>query len=68
MQLIQYCEPRNVMLVHGEAEKIAFLKEKIQQEFSIKCFNPANGNICDLYRVWFLVIPFQVKLILFQPP
>lgn len=44
MQLIQYCEPKNVMLVHGEAEKIAFLKDKIEQEFSIKCFDPANGE------------------------
>ena len=26
MQLISYCEPRNVMLVHGEAEKMEFLK------------------------------------------
>lgn len=49
MQLIQYCEPRNVMLVHGEAEKIAFLKEKIQQEFKINCFNPANGKLFNLF-------------------
>lgn len=32
------------MLVHGEAEKIEFLKDKIQQEFNIQCFNPANGE------------------------
>lgn len=44
MQLIHHCEPKNVMLVHGEAEKIEFLKEKIQQEFNIQCFNPANGE------------------------
>ncbi|VEN39741.1 unnamed protein product [Callosobruchus maculatus] len=44
MQLIQHCEPRNVMLVHGEAAKIDFLKEKIQQEFNLQCFSPANGE------------------------
>lgn len=33
MQLISHCEPKNVLLVHGEAEKMAFLKTKIQQEF-----------------------------------
>lgn len=33
MQLISQCEPRNVMLVHGEAAKMDFLKNKIQQEF-----------------------------------
>lgn len=61
MQLIQYCEPRNVMLVHGEAEKIAFLKEKIQQEFNIKCFNPANG-ILVVFRhkvVGFVIVLFR---------
>lgn len=46
MQLIQYCEPRNVLLVHGEAEKMEFLKEKIRQEFNLDCYNPANGETC----------------------
>jgi len=31
MQLIQYCEPQNVLLVHGEGAKMEFLKHKIQQ-------------------------------------
>lgn len=46
MQLIQYCEPKNVMLVHGEAAKMEFLKAKIQDEFKIDCFHPANGETC----------------------
>ncbi|KPP74675.1 integrator complex subunit 11-like [Scleropages formosus] len=33
MQLIRMAEPRNVMLVHGEAKKMEFLKDKIEQEF-----------------------------------
>ena len=33
MQLISYCEPRHIMLVHGEAAKMDFLKGKIQKEF-----------------------------------
>ncbi|GFR86819.1 integrator complex subunit 11-like [Elysia marginata] len=44
MQLISQCEPRNVLLVHGEADKMAFLKTKITQEFGIDCFMPANGE------------------------
>ncbi|XP_060071309.1 integrator complex subunit 11-like [Ylistrum balloti] len=44
MQLISQCEPRNVLLVHGEAVKMEFLKTKIKQEFSIDCFMPANGE------------------------
>ncbi|XP_062499448.1 integrator complex subunit 11-like [Corticium candelabrum] len=44
MQLIRMAEPRNVMLVHGENEKMKFLMEKIQNEFAIPCFKPANGE------------------------
>lgn len=36
MQLIRMAEPRNMLLVHGEAAKMEFLKGKIEQEFS-KC-------------------------------
>ncbi|KAL5013863.1 hypothetical protein ScPMuIL_008133 [Solemya velum] len=44
MQLISQCEPRNVLLVHGEAAKMDFLKNKIKQEFKIDCYMPANGE------------------------
>lgn len=46
MQLIQNCEPRNVLLVHGEAAKMEFLKDKIREEFKIDCYSPANGETC----------------------
>lgn len=48
MQLIQYCEPKNVLLVHGEAEKMEFLKGKIKEEFHIECYMPANGETCTI--------------------
>lgn len=35
MQLIQHCEPSKVLLVHGEASKMEFLKKKITQELGI---------------------------------
>jgi integrator complex subunit 11 len=44
MQLISYCEPRSVMLVHGEAAKMEFLKQKIKQEHGVECYMPANGE------------------------
>lgn len=44
MQLIRQCEPKNVVLVHGEASKMEFLKQKITQEFGVGCFMPANGE------------------------
>lgn len=33
MQLIRHCEPKNVLLVHGEDGKMDFLKQKIMEEF-----------------------------------
>lgn len=39
MQLIRMAEPRSVLLVHGEAAKMEFLKGKIEQEFS-ECAAP----------------------------
>ena len=44
MQLISWCEPKNVMLVHGEGEKMKFLKSKIKSEHGIECYMPANGE------------------------
>ncbi|XP_056279978.1 integrator complex subunit 11 [Pseudoliparis swirei] len=44
MQLIRMAEPRNMLLVHGEALKMEFLKGKIEQEFSVDCHMPANGE------------------------
>jgi len=44
MQLISWCEPKNVMLVHGEGEKMKFLKSKIKAEHGVECYMPANGE------------------------
>lgn len=33
MQLVGQAEPESVLLVHGEAKKMEFLKQKIEQEF-----------------------------------
>src|SRR6266542_793395 len=44
LQLIKQCDPKNVMLVHGEKAKMEFLQEKIKRECRIPCFSPANGE------------------------
>eukprot|EP01125_Pyxidicula_operculata_P019228 TRINITY_DN6953_c0_g1_i2.p1 TRINITY_DN6953_c0_g1~~TRINITY_DN6953_c0_g1_i2.p1 ORF type:complete len:931 (-),score=242.79 TRINITY_DN6953_c0_g1_i2:19-2499(-) len=44
MQLIQQVQPKNVMLVHGEKQKMSILKKNIVSEFGIPCFDPANGQ------------------------
>ncbi len=50
MQLIQNCEPKNVVLVHGENGKMDFLRDQIIKEFSNFCFKPQIFlNISKLY-------------------
>ncbi|OTF80280.1 Endoribonuclease YSH1-like protein [Euroglyphus maynei] len=48
MTLIKQCEPKNVVLVHGEASKMAFLNGKIKNEFHIDCYYPANGETINI--------------------
>lgn len=64
MQLIQNCEPKNVLLVHGEAAKMEFLKDKIREEFKIDCFSPANGETCVISTP--LKIPIDCSLALLK--
>ena len=44
LQLIKNCQPKNVVLVHGEERKMSFLMEKITDQFGIPSFKPANGE------------------------
>ncbi|KAI8994350.1 beta-lactamase-like protein [Gaertneriomyces semiglobifer] len=48
MRLIRMCEPRNVMLVHGESGKMKVLAEKVEKEITIPVFWPANGEGIDV--------------------
>eukprot|EP00093_Oithona_nana_P008472 08472.XXX_530872_532799_1 [CDS] Oithona nana genome sequencing. len=63
MQLISYCEPRNVMLVHGEAAKMEFLKAKIRQEFNIDCYMPANGETATIMTPMTVAASVSTKLL-----
>lgn len=42
MQLVGQAEPESVLLVHGEAKKMEFLKQKIEQEFRRQ---PGQGGV-----------------------
>jgi Cft2 family RNA processing exonuclease len=53
MQLISWCEPKNVMLVHGEAAKMDFLKNKIQTEFGTS-FRPMLKNVHFVMSLTFI--------------
>ena len=69
MQLISQCEPRNVLLVHGEADKMAFLKTKITQEFGestiylfLVCFQKKIPGRASFYLLTvFVILSIQSK-------
>ncbi|KAK3599140.1 hypothetical protein CHS0354_016403 [Potamilus streckersoni] len=63
MQLISWCEPRSVLLVHGEAAKMEFLKRKIQQEFGIECYMPANGETVCIQTQHNIPVDVSLKLL-----
>lgn len=54
MDLVKFLSPKHVMLVHGEKPKMAILKEKIQSELGIKCFDPANKNSVSIPSAHFV--------------
>lgn len=52
MQLIKTARPRNVVLVHGEAPRMAVLRAQIISEMGIPCFDPPNGQLLLLESSW----------------
>lgn len=45
MQMIKTTRPHHVVLVHGEAAKMAVLKSQIISEMGIPCWDPPNGHL-----------------------
>jgi integrator complex subunit 11 len=48
LQLVHQCAPRNVVLVHGEKEKMNTLKTQMEQDLNVRCFTPANGETVQI--------------------
>lgn len=48
MDLVHFLSPKNVILVHGEKPKMATLKERIQSELGIPCYDPANNETVSI--------------------
>ncbi|CAH9121956.1 unnamed protein product [Cuscuta epithymum] len=44
MDLVKFLSPKHVILVHGEKPKMALLKERIQTDLQIQCYDPANNE------------------------
>ncbi|KYQ94230.1 integrator complex subunit 11 [Tieghemostelium lacteum] len=63
MQLIKMSSPKNVLLVHGEREKMGFLSQKIIKDFSIPCYYPANGTTVNFNTQKPIPIDISTKLL-----
>eukprot|EP01132_Coremiostelium_polycephalum_P008042 gene8042-9890_t len=63
MQLIKMSGPRNVLLVHGEKEKMGFLAQKITRDFGIPCTYPANGVTVTIDTNKSIPIDISLKLL-----
>eukprot|EP00761_Pharyngomonas_kirbyi_P010020 gb/GECH01010038.1/.p1 GENE.gb/GECH01010038.1/~~gb/GECH01010038.1/.p1 ORF type:complete len:645 (+),score=101.70 gb/GECH01010038.1/:1-1935(+) len=48
LKLVRQVEPKNVVLVHGERNRMEFLKGKIVQDFGLNCWMPANGETVEV--------------------
>jgi Zn-dependent metallo-hydrolase RNA specificity domain len=48
LQLIRMSGAKNVLLVHGEKQKMALLKERIEGELGLNCYDPANGQTVNI--------------------
>ncbi|KAJ3092535.1 Integrator complex subunit 11 [Quaeritorhiza haematococci] len=59
MQLVRMCEPRNVILVHGEKKKMGFLKQRMERELGIPTYDPANGATITLQTS--LAVPVKIS-------
>jgi integrator complex subunit 11 len=48
MQLIKQSGAKNVVLVHGEKKKMAFLADRIRTELGLDCQYPPNGHAIEI--------------------
>lgn len=46
--LIKFLSPKHVILVHGEKPKMESLKGKIESDFKIRCYVPANNETVSI--------------------
>jgi len=48
MELLSHLEPKNVVLVHGEKEKMKVLSKQIKEQLKIPCFYPPNHSVTKI--------------------
>lgn len=45
LQIIEQCRPKNVLLVHGERQRMKVLKKRVEKELRIPTCYPKNGTM-----------------------
>jgi hypothetical protein len=63
LQLITQAAPRNVVLVHGEKDKMKNLSERIHRDHGIPTFYPANGTTLSVKAGADVPLRFSSELI-----
>lgn len=63
MELLSHLEPKNVILVHGEKEKMRQLQHKIKEQLKVPCFYPPNYSVTKIVTEPKIDIAISSKLI-----
>jgi len=45
MELLSHLEAKNVLLVHGEKQKMKILAENVRQKLNVPCYYPPNHSV-----------------------
>lgn len=64
MELLSHLEARNVILVHGEKEKMRQLSLKIKEQLKVPCFYPPNYSVTKIVtepKVEILISPSLIN-------
>ncbi|KAL0265568.1 UNVERIFIED_CONTAM: hypothetical protein PYX00_011280 [Menopon gallinae] len=48
LQIVEQCKPKNVLLVHGEKQRMKALKRRIEKELHVPTFYPRNGTMIGI--------------------
>ena len=48
MELLSHLEPKNVILVHGECQKMKILAQQIKETLKVPCFYPPNHSVTKI--------------------
>ena len=63
MDLLQQLEPKNIMLVHGEKEKMKVLANHIKETMKVPCHFPPNHSITKIATQPTIKFTFSQNLI-----